>query len=182
MTPQEWAKLAMAIKATYKTSGILEDKASIEVWYSLLSDLDYQICSRALMQWMQTEHFPPTIADIRAGASRIVNGEALNDGEAWAMVAKAISRSGYYAQEEFDKLPPAVQAAVGSPDVLRTWALSEDYSQDVAMSNFKKAYKVALERHIRTQNTAPSLLTQIEQMRFGRKEQNAICYSGQTDH
>lgn len=42
----------------------------------------------------------------------------LNELEAWSLVEKAIRNSIYNSQEEFSKLPPLVQKAVGSPNVL----------------------------------------------------------------
>lgn len=47
----------------------------------------------------------------------------------------------YNSQEEFSKLPPLVQKAVGSPNVLRLWAADGSYSEQVASSNFMRSYR-----------------------------------------
>ena len=41
----------------------------------------------------------------------------------------------------FQKLPPLIQKAVGSPGQLRAWATDEDYNSQVASSNFMRAYR-----------------------------------------
>lgn len=65
----------------------------------------------------------------------------LNELEAWSLVEKAIRNSIYNSQEEFSKLPPLVQKAVGSPNVLRLWAADGSYSEQVASSNFMRSYR-----------------------------------------
>ena len=58
------------------------------------------------------------------------------------MVQNAICRAGYHAKEEFDKLPPEVQNAVGSPNVLRQWArVEQDELATVVQSNFMRAFR-----------------------------------------
>ena len=70
---------------------------------------------------MATEKFPPTIADIREKAEQItsVKETEMSELEAWAIVRKAIGRSNYYAEEEFEKLPEACKMAVGNPSNLK---------------------------------------------------------------
>ena len=67
--------------------------------------------------------------------------------EAWSLVSKAIRNSAYNSVEEFAKLPPIVQNAVGLPDQLRTWALDENYNEQVISSNFMRCYRTELARH-----------------------------------
>lgn len=67
----------------------------------------------------------------------------LNELEAWSLVEKAIRNSIYNSQEEFSKLPPLVQKAVGSPNVLRLWAADGSYSEQVACWKIVRAAKKA---------------------------------------
>ena len=61
--------------------------------------------------------------------------------EAWNLVAKALRNSAYGSEEEFAKLPPAVQRVAHSPSQLREWALMDaDTVQSVVASNFQRAY------------------------------------------
>ena len=40
-----------------------------------------------------------------------------------------------------------MEKSVGLPSQLRTWALDENYNEQVAMSGFQRAYKAELKRH-----------------------------------
>ena len=61
--------------------------------------------------------------------------------KAWNLVFKALGDSIHNSKAEFDKLPPEVQAGVGSHEQLRTWAtMNTDELQTVVASNFKRGY------------------------------------------
>lgn len=66
--------------------------------------------------------------------------------EAWSLVSKALRNSGYHPEEEFAKLPPLVQKAVGSPVILQSWATDENYNEPVLSSQFMKDYRIEAER------------------------------------
>ena len=67
--------------------------------------------------------------------------------KAWAMVRKAIGRSNYYAEEEFEKLPEACKIAVGNPSNLREWAMMDsDQVGTVEQSHFVRNYRTAVQR------------------------------------
>lgn len=59
MTKQEFATLVVAMQAMYGKDFIGTEEA-LDVWYALLHDLDYQILSKALQQYMLTNKFKPT--------------------------------------------------------------------------------------------------------------------------
>ena len=61
------------------------------------------------------------------------------------MVRTAASNSTYHAKEEFEKLPPCVQRAVGSPGTLEKWAKTEQTDlETVVQSNFLRTYATVL--------------------------------------
>ena len=64
MTKQEFATLVVAMQAMYGEDFIGTEQA-LDVWYALLHDLDYQILSKALQQYMLTNKFKPTVAELR---------------------------------------------------------------------------------------------------------------------
>ena len=64
MTKQEFATLVVAMQAMYGKDFIGTEQA-LDVWYALLHDLDYQILSKALQQYMLTNKFKPTVAELR---------------------------------------------------------------------------------------------------------------------
>lgn len=147
MTRDEFKILVKGMKAVYATPSFIPDKDAFEVWYGLLIDIPYEVASAMIKSYMMTENKIPTPADIRGESRKFVDSEELNEIEAWTLVSKAI-RNGYYgAEKEFEKLPPTVQKAVGSPEQLRMWATTDSKSiETVVASNFMKTYKTEVQR------------------------------------
>ena len=130
----------------YKPHNISE---TVDVWTMMLSEFSYEQISVALKAYIlsDTSGFAPSIGQL-IGKLRVAT-EADDAGalSAWAMVSKAL-RNGYYgAEEEFEKLPPLVQKAVGSPMNLRNWSQSDLKSiETVVMSQFLTAFKTEKRR------------------------------------
>lgn len=146
MSREEFAIIVKGLKAVYTSANFMPDKDSFDVWFAMLGDLDYKVVSIAAQQYMMTEKFPPTIADLRNKCADIVAPVEINEMEAWAMVSRAIRDSTYHAQERFDAFPEAVKKAVGSPDNLRAWGMSEDFNENVAQSHFIATYRLCVKR------------------------------------
>lgn len=157
MTKQEFFVLTNEMKAVYAGQKFIPDKVSMEVWYKLLCDIPFDLAEKAVVKYMQTEKFPPTPADIRSLAEEINRGSEMGEAEAWAMVYKAICRSNYESEEQFDKLPPMIQKAVGSARQLRTWAADSDFNSSVESSNFKRAYREVLDAEKRNASVSDRL-------------------------
>ncbi len=141
--------MVKGMKAVYAQSTFIPDQDAFNVWYALLQDLTYEQANLAVQKYMITEKFPPTIADIRQKANEIVQPdvEILTELEAWSLVRKALSNSGYHAEEEFAKLPEACRIAVGSPANLREWAMMDtDEVETVEQSHFIRNYRTAQKR------------------------------------
>lgn len=149
MERAEFKTLVKGMKAVYAQPTFIPDQDAFNVWYELLKDLPYEQANIAIQKYMLTEKFPPTISDIRTKANEIVAQveESMSELEAWSLVGKAISNSGYHAQEEFDKLPEACQRAVGNPSNLKEWAMMEsDKVATVEQSHFIRNYRAAVQR------------------------------------
>lgn len=149
MEREEFKTLVKGMKAVYAQPTFIPDQDAFNVWYELLKDLPYTQANIAIQKYMLTEKFPPTIADIRTKANDIVAKveESMSELEAWSLVSKAISNSGYHAEEEFDKLPEVCQRAIGNPSNLKEWAMMEsDKVATVEQSHFIRNYRVAVQR------------------------------------
>lgn len=130
----------------YKPNNISE---TVDVWQMMLSDYDYNLVAMALKAYIlsDTSGFAPSIGQLVSKIQTITKPHELSEMEAWSLVSKAIRNSGYNSVEEFAKLPPVVQKAVGLPEQLRTWALDENYNEQVVSSNFMRCYRTELARH-----------------------------------
>lgn len=149
-TFEQFTLLVKGMKSIYTSENFLPDRYSVEMWHTLLKEIPYEMLAQAVKEYMLTEKFPPTPADIIQRVRKTVVKE-LNEEEAWALVRKAICNGNYHAQEEYDKLPKIVQKAVGSPDNIRNWAQTDLRSLDtVIASNFARVYKSELEQSAKT--------------------------------
>ena len=129
----------------YKPNNISE---TVDVWKMMLSEYTYEQISVALKAYIlsDTSGFAPSIGQLVDKMESITSPQELNEMEAWALVCDALSNCGYNYAEEYAKLPPLVQKAVGLPTQLQTWALTENLNKDVVGSNFMRCYRIEVER------------------------------------
>lgn len=159
--------LVKGMKAVYTHQSFIPDQDAFNVWYSLLNDLSYEDLNAAIQKHMMTNPHPPTIADIRGAAAQLSScSSEMSELKAWDMVRKAMRNSNYHAEEEFEKLPDTVQAAVGNPANLREWAsMPTETVESVEQSHFLRAYRVAVDRKREVAKLAPEIkkLYELEQ-------------------
>lgn len=167
MERDEFKILVKGMKAVYAQPTFLPDKDAFDVWYELLKDIPYKVANVAIQKYMLTEKFPPTIADIREKASSLMTADtSISELEAWALVRKAIGRSGYHAEEEFAKLPKAIQRAVGNPANLREWSMMETKTvETVEQSHFISTYRTVVKRMNEDAKLPTSVKNLIEAMK-----------------
>ena len=129
----------------YKPNNLSE---TVDVWHTMLSDYDYNLVSAALKSYIlsDTSGFAPAIGQIVAKMHAITQPQELNEMEAWSLVSKAIRNSIYNSADEYAKLPPIVQKAVGLPSQLMQWAIDDTYNESVVSSNFMRCYRIELAR------------------------------------
>ena len=169
MTKKEFLVIVKGLKAVYSDPKFLADGDAIDVWYGLLCDLPYQVLSTAVQKYMMQEQYPPTIAGLRKKAAEIQAPvqEDMSELEAWSLVRKALSNSGYNAEAEFDKLPELCRKAVGNPANLHEMALMDnDTVNSVEQSHFIRNYRTALDRKRTDAQIAPNVMHLINNMRL----------------
>ena len=168
----------------YKPSNLSE---TVDVWNMMLEEYSYSQISTALKTYVHsdTSGFAPSIGQLLDKLHAIQSPQELNEMEAWSLVSKAL-RNGYYgAVEEFNKLPPLVQKAVGSPDNLRNWSQTDTNSiENVVQSNFMRSYRLVVNRENEIKKMPADVRTLIENVnktsysaQIGTKNQQAIKLS-----
>lgn len=168
MTSEETMKLLRAITAVYPNYNPKDMKDTAEIWTMILADLPFSAVFAAFRSYTDEGHeFAPNAGQLRALLKNVTSTE-MSDGEAWGLVLKAMQRSTYYSQEEFDKLPEDVQKAIGSPEYLRSLALSDSESLSVEESHFYRNYRVEKERRTQMDNLPAKARISIEQMRSNK--------------
>jgi len=155
MDKNQFATLAIGIKSAYPASKILEDTASKDFWYMLLSDIPYDVAKNAVMEHICTNVFAPNVAEIRKLCMERCKQPVPSFDEAWGVVQKAISKYGLNnAQEAFatmDELTLSVVKNLG----WRNLCVSEAGEADRA--NFRMAYE-AKEEAVKKGNQLPDFV------------------------
>lgn len=153
MTREETKKILMIIQTSYPNWHPADLSFTVDTWTIMLEGYEYTEVSTALKTYIlaDTSGFAPSIGQlvdkIHSLRERTGKGQELRELEAWSLVYKAICNSNYHADEEFTKLPPAVQRTVGSPENLKEWAqMDSDTVQSVEQSHFVRCYRSALEQ------------------------------------
>jgi hypothetical protein len=160
---EDFMKLVTVLRAAYNSDKFMPDRQSAMVWYEMLKDIEYPILMQGCYKLIQSSPYPPTIADIRASCASLQAEAQLPDLEAWAMVRKALSNGVYGAEEEYAKLPPLVQKAVGTPANIREMAQADMESvATVFQSQFLRAYRAEVQRAADMAKLSPKIRTLLE--------------------
>lgn len=148
MNKTDAKKIVASLLAAYTNYRPPDIDAAAKVWLETTEEYSYEEINAGLNIYMQTDTkgFPPVPGQIIEIIHKMTEPQELNEMEAWSLVSKAIRNSHYNSVEEFAKLPPIVQKAVGLPDQLREWASDERFNEGVVRGHFISCYKVVLER------------------------------------
>ncbi len=169
MTREQIQDFLAMIQATYPNFNPPSKTAAVNSWTLALEEYEEKAVHTAFKLHMQTNTsgFAPVPGQIIDKIHTMTQPQELNEMEAWSLVYKAICNSTYNSVLEFEKLPPLVQKAVGLPDSLREWAMTENLNLEVVMSNFQRAYKAELKRHEELQKMPQNVRQLIEKANVG---------------
>ena len=169
MTREQIQDFLAMLQATYPNFNPPSKTVAVNAWKLALEEYEETAVHMAFKLYMQTNTrgFAPVPGQIIDKIHTMTQPQELNEMEAWSLVSKAIRNSGYNSTEEFSKLPPLVQKAVGLPSQLRTWALDENYYEEVVSSNFIKCYRNEFTRKREFQKMPQNVRNLIEKANVG---------------
>jgi len=139
--------LAM-IQGAYPNFNPPDKTATVNAWAMALEEYGRDEVALAFKLYMKsnTSGFAPAPGQIIDKIHSMKNPEQLSEMEAWALVAKALRNGGYHALEEYQKLPPTVQRAVGTHRQLENWASDDYFNEESAKKSFIFAYRAEVKR------------------------------------
>lgn len=144
------AVLKVAYPGSFSKLTDTDANATVEVWAKMFADEPVDLVTAAVKAIIteQTGEFAPTIGAVKQKIRELTTPEAMTAQEAWVLVARAAANCDLLNPEpEFQKLPPDVQRAVGSPRQLRDWGLVEEGAfQTVVASNFRRTWEAQQKR------------------------------------
>lgn len=141
--------LKTAYPSFYKDMNRETALQAVSLWTEMFSDDKPEIVAAAVKALIKTrkEGYPPTIGEVSAKIAELTQPKEMTELEAWSLVERACRNGLHGAAEEFAKLPPLIQKAVGSPNQLREWAMMDaDTVKSVVASNFMRSFKVYQKR------------------------------------
>ena len=188
MTKREIAELMTVLQSEYPDSFKGQSDsvfaAKVALWHDFFGEYPAAVVYAAAKSFMATDTkgFMPKVGQINEHIHRLNQTEDITPAEAWGMVYKAICNSAYNAVEEFAKLPPAIQKAVGDPQQLRDWnMMEEEVVQSVIGSNFQRSFKVRQDRDKdfeKLPGSVKQFVTQIAGSAFGYLDEGRETNAG----
>lgn len=167
MTREETVGLVRSIVDLYpnwKPNNLTE---TVNTWHWALEEYPAPAIKAALQIYLKTNNtgFAPSVSQLISSMYKPNENGRLTEGEAWALVKKAISDSAYSAKERFEELPPEIRKAVGGPEMLRQWGMTDsDEVNTVIMSNFQRTYKAVLSQKEYSERVPASVNNLIQEL------------------
>jgi hypothetical protein len=153
MTKKETMQIIWILQVNYPDSfRYMSDQmlhAVVDLWQDMFREEPAELVREAVKAYMasSTEKYMPNVGQIREQLRKLTQKPAMTWQEAWDMIYRAICNSSYNAEAEFQKLPETLQRCVGSPNMLRDYALMDvDTVQSVVSSNLQKSYNITVKR------------------------------------
>lgn len=148
MTTVETGKVMAVLRGAYpmfyKDMSQDEAKQIVLLWAEMFADDPYELVILAVKALIATDvkGFPPHIGSVKEKIRAISEPKKMTEAEAWDSVSKALRRSLYNSEEEFEKLPDDVKPIVGSSSQLKEWSMMDTETvQSVVASNFQRSYR-----------------------------------------
>ncbi len=151
MNIKDSAKIMALLEAGYAPhyNKLTADNKSdiVKLWASLFANCDYTLVEGAVKAYIVNDKlgFPPTPGQIIENIKRLTSsqGENMTDEEAWNLIKKAISNGNYNAEEEFDNLPKILQRVVGSPQMIKNYAMYTPKEMQYVKKDIMDSYRNA---------------------------------------
>lgn len=162
MTKKEFAVFAMAMKTYFPRDNLLPTEEAMELWYRELLDIPSEIATVMLQKWVSTQKWPPTIAEIRAMCSEIINGQLPDWGEAWKEVMRAVGRYGYMQKDKaYESMSPITRKAV---DKIGWYDINMSENPDIIRAQFRQVFEICVKREVEDRQLPPALKATIAQI------------------
>lgn len=121
-----------------------DPRKAMSLWTEMFAGDPVELVAAAVKALIATDvkGFPPHIGAVKEKLRQISQRPQMLPAEAWAVVWRAVQRSGYNSRSEFEKLPDTLKRLVGSPEQLKAWSqMDADTVQSVIASNFQRSYQ-----------------------------------------
>lgn len=148
MTREEVKMIIRIMIATWPNYKPADLSQTVDVWAEMIGDINFGLAKAALKAYAQTDTagFAPSVGQLRAKVVELTSRQSMSEADAWEAIVRAVRRSGYYSVEEFNKLSPELQEAVGGPETLRSLAAGDESGLGFAKPGIIKNFLIAQAR------------------------------------
>lgn len=157
---EDFKILMKALKTAFPSPNFLQDEYAFNLWHTTLQDIPYPTLNRAVQSYIMSNHFPPSISDIRQIAYDLDSPADDLAGEEWAKLMKALGHAGSpEASNYWNRLPAITKEIVGGFSEYKEWANTPTVElMSVQRPMFIKRYEEK-ERVLRLRGAVPAQLT-----------------------
>ena len=122
ITVDDFKVIVKILKAAYPRDNFIPNNYTFGLWYKALQDIQYPTLNKAVTNYIMTNKFPPTIADIRSLSYRLTNRPDMLSSAAWNQLIRALRQSySPDAETYWEQLPERTKLIVGGFATFRAW-------------------------------------------------------------
>lgn len=145
MTPKELSAVMDRLEKYYRNYYAGTDKKEVfAAWFEMFKDDDAAEVNRAVVAYICTNTFPPTVAGIKTLMAENRMAGQMTEMQAWQKIRDAVdfSTNRDEARKQYDQLSPILKKLAGSPSQLISWRkVNEDTFEGVIASNVQRSYR-----------------------------------------
>lgn len=169
MTKKETAQVLAAISSAYPNHDRFASEQAVEgmatIWAATFAEDDAKLVQLAVAKHIQTNKWPPSIAEIREIMLAIQCPDMIEPDEAWIAVTDLLYAGGDY-EDQSDKLPELIRTAVKAVG----WSNLRELRRQAVVGGkpgldrvaFMDIYKPLYERERQRQQVAPNIRKAID--------------------
>lgn len=126
------------LRVNYDFFSGTKTKEALNVWYSMLENIDAELLDKAVQHWIMTEPKAPNIADLRNAVYDLGNSYSWESG--WATLQRAINKWGNTV-EAMDYVKSKDIIAHKTVKTMSLWSICNSENEMVTRSQFRDIYK-----------------------------------------
>lgn len=140
---EDFRTIIRGLQAAFPRDNFIPNEYTFNLWYTTLQDIPYPSLLKASQNYIMTNRFPPTIADLRQLAYDMSVKPDVLASQAWNQLLRALRMS--YAPDSRDvweQLPEITKQCVGGYATFRAWGNTElSALESVQRPMFVKRYE-----------------------------------------
>lgn len=141
---EDFRVIVRGLTAAYPRENFIPDEFTFNLWYTRLQDIPYPALNRAANNYIMTNRYAPSIADMRIYVQDMETALDMLASQAWDKLLRALRYS--YAPESdlvWNNLPEIIKQCVGGYATFRAWGNTDAGAlESVQRPMFMKRFEI----------------------------------------